>query len=83
MLRQAGRTEGFPEDEVHRILLAEYLQGQADPALKAAEKLTADILTLARPWPGPRLQMPEPAGLNFDGPLLARFLGQERSGGAS
>lgn len=79
VLRQAGEEEGFSEDEVHRILLAEYLQGQTDPAVKAsAETLTADILTLARPWPGPKLQTPVPAGLNFDGPLLARFLGQER-----
>jgi hypothetical protein len=81
MLRQAGRTAGFSEEQVRRILLAEFLAGEKDAALKAdAEKLTADILTLAQPWPGPKSQMPEPAGLNFDGPLLARFLGQELSG---
>lgn len=78
-LRQAGRTEGFSEDEVHRILLAEYVQGQTDSAATAdADMLIADILTLARHWPGPKSQMPDHAGLNFDGPLLARFLGQER-----
>ncbi len=78
-LRQTGRTEGFSEDEVHRILLAEYQAGETDAAVKAnAETLIADILALARPWPGPKSQTPVPAGLNFDGPLLARFLGQER-----
>lgn len=78
-LRQSGEEEGFSEDEVRGILLAEYLNGEMDAAARAnAETLIEDILSLARHWPGSTLQMPVSASLNFDGPLLARFLGQER-----
>ncbi|TVR83507.1 MAG: type III-B CRISPR-associated protein Cas10/Cmr2 [Rhodospirillales bacterium] len=78
-LRHAGEAEGFTVDEARRILVAEYLAGETDAAAKAtAETLIEDILTLARRWPGTGKETTEPAALNFDGPLLARFLGQER-----
>lgn len=78
-LRHSGEDEGFSEDEVRRILLAEYLAGELDATAKAnAETVIEDILSLARHWPGSTLPMPVSASLNFDGPLLARFLGQER-----
>lgn len=78
-LRHAGEAEGFTVDEARRVLLAEYLAGEPDTAAKAkAETLIEDILTLARRWPGSGVQTPQSPSLNFDGPLLSRFLGQER-----
>jgi hypothetical protein len=72
----------FNDDQLRRILIAELLAGEKPDAarLARAEALLSEIMTLARRWPGDGRVIPN--RYDMDGPLLARFLGQERGGGA-
>jgi CRISPR-associated protein Cmr2 len=67
----------FRTDHLQRILIAELLAGEKPDAarLAQAQALVGDLLTLAQRWPGGGESPSE--SFDMDGPLLARFLGQE------
>lgn len=69
----------FSSDQMHRILVAELLAGEKRDSeqLEQAKTLVRDILTLGKRWPG-RSVAPAEHRFDMDGPLLARFLGQEQ-----
>jgi CRISPR-associated protein Cmr2 len=72
----------FSRGQIQRVLVAELLAGERPDAerLEQANALVRDLLILAQRWPG-GVEPPPPRGFDMDGPLLARFLGQERCAG--
>lgn len=68
----------FSDEQLQRILVAELLAGEKPDSDRLEQKnvLVRDILTLAQRWPGGGESPAQ--GFDMDGPLLARFLGQEQ-----
>jgi len=75
---QSAATALFTDEQLQRILLAELLAGEKPDAarLAQAKALVGKVMTLARRWPGDKRVVSD--RYDMDGPLLARFLGQEQ-----